>query len=283
MVSANGYTEQAFVAECYDFVVPYRERPDVPFYVELARQAEGSVLELGCGTGRILLPTARAGLEIVGLDSSPPMLAVCRQKLAREPDEVRARVHLVEADMRTFALARQFGLVTLPFRSFQHLLTVADQLACLSRIHNHLLLDGKLVLDLFNPDLRRLSNERSLNDPKLEPEFSLPDGRRVLRSSRIVAHHPAQQGLEVEMAYQVTHPDGRHERLRSLFSLRYFFRFEVEHLLARCGFELEKVYSDYDRSPYGKSYPGELVFLARRKPSPRQTALHTPRTDGKKG
>lgn len=273
MVSANGYTEQAFVAESYDFVVPYRERPDVTFFVELARKAEGPVLELGCGTGRILLPTARAGSEIIGLDSSPPMLTVCRQKLAREPDQVRARVHLVEADMREFTLTKKFGLITLPFRSFQHLLTVADQLACLRCIHNHLQIDGKLVLDLFNPDLRRLSDECSLTEPTVEPEFILPDERRVVRSSRVVAHDPAQQCLEVEMTYQVTHSDGREERLRSLFSLRYFFRFEVEHLLARSGFEVEEVYSDYERSPYGSGHPGELVFLARRKSGANRRAL----------
>jgi hypothetical protein len=61
----------------------------------------------------------------------------------------------------------------------------------------------------------------------------------------------------------VSHPDGREERLVHAFPLRYFFRFEVEHLLARAGFQVEHVYADYDKSPYGSKYPGELLFVAR--------------------
>jgi len=103
---AGGYTEYGFTAEFYDHVVPYRERQDVAFFVELAREAGGPVLEVGCGTGRVLIPTARAGFEIVGLDLSPSMLAVCRESLAQEPAEVQARVELVEGDMRDFDLGR---------------------------------------------------------------------------------------------------------------------------------------------------------------------------------
>jgi len=74
----GGYEDQAFVAEFYDFDPIYAVRPDVEFYVDLARSAGGTVLELGCGTGRILIPTAAAGCEIVGLDISEYMLAKCR-------------------------------------------------------------------------------------------------------------------------------------------------------------------------------------------------------------
>ena len=100
------------------------------FLWNAAREAGGEVLELGCGTGRVLIPTARSGVEITGLDLSPDMLKVCRKKLEAEPEEVRARVRLVEADMRQFELSRTFRLVTLPFRPFQHLTTVEAQLAC---------------------------------------------------------------------------------------------------------------------------------------------------------
>lgn len=108
----------------------YRDRPDVASYVKQAQESGGPGLELGCGTGRVLIPPARAGIEIVGVDLSRSMLAICRDKLAREPDDVRARVEMVEADMRRFDLGREFRLVTLPFRPFQHLMTVQDQLSC---------------------------------------------------------------------------------------------------------------------------------------------------------
>jgi SAM-dependent methyltransferase len=255
--------EQAFV-EFYDYVVPYRDRQDVGFFVEMARESGGPILEIGCGTGRILLPTARAGIELVGLDSSPLMLSVCRRKLAGEPAAVQTRVELVEADMRGFDLGREFRLVTLPFRPFQHLLTVEDQLSCLAAIRRHLASGGRLVLDVFNPDLARLVGEQYLEESEGEPEFTLPDGRKVIRRDRVVARDLFQQWQDIELIYYVWYPDGREERLVYPSRMRYFFRFELEHLLVRAGFRVEDVYADYDRSPYGAKFPGELILVARK-------------------
>src|SRR5258708_4478594 len=135
MSDAGGYDDYAFVADFYDFVVPYRNRPDVEFFVEAARAAGGPILEIGCGTGRVLIPTARAGAEIVGLDLSPRMLATCRKGLDQESVAVQSRAQLVQADMRHFDLGRRFALITVPFRPFQHLISVDDQCACLDSIH----------------------------------------------------------------------------------------------------------------------------------------------------
>ena len=133
-----GQAGYEFIADLYDHVVPYRERPDVPFFIDEAKDSGGPVLELGCGTGRILIPTARAGIEIVGLDLSQPMIEVCRARLREEAADVQSRVQLVEGDMRRFDLSRTFKLITTPFRSFQHLITVEDQRACLASVHRHL-------------------------------------------------------------------------------------------------------------------------------------------------
>src|SRR5262245_22537391 len=130
--------EYAAIADLYDHVIPYRDRGDVAFFVGAAQESGGPVLEIGCGTGRVLLPTARAGVSITGLDASPSMLAICRRRVAAEPEAVRARIDLVEADMRSFQLGRRFALATIPFRPFQHLLTLVDQLNCLLRIREHL-------------------------------------------------------------------------------------------------------------------------------------------------
>jgi hypothetical protein len=93
----------------------------------------------------------------------------------------------------------------------------------------------------------------------------MPDGRRVTRHHRLVAQDRPSQTHQVELVYYVTHPDGREERLVHSFAMRYLFRFEAEHLLARAGFEVEHLYAGYDRRPYGSTYPGELIFVARRK------------------
>jgi len=265
MKRAGGYEEYAFIADLYDHVVPYRERPDVAFFVEAAQESGGPVLEVGCGTGRVLIPTARAGVEVVGLDLSLHMLAICRERLRREPREVQGRVQLVEADMRDFDLARQFRLVTAPFRPFQHLTTVDDQLSCLASIHRHLVVDGRLVLDLFNPSLEALTSDTVGQEVGEEPEFTTPDGRRVIRRHKTVSRDRAHQVNHVELIYYVTHPDGREERLLHAFPMRYLYRFEAEHLLVRCGFEVEALYADFDKSPYGSKVPGELVFVARKR------------------
>jgi len=264
MNPTGGYEEYAFVAPFYDHVVPYRNRPDVAFFVDAATKSNGRVLEIGCGTGRVLIPTARSGVEIVGLDLSARMLAVCRQRLRQEEEEVQSRVELIEADMRAFDLGKTFALVTIPFRPFQHLLTVSDQLACLASIRRHLIDGGALILDLFNPSLDMLGNPSTGNEYGDEPEFITPEGDRVLRRHRTVACDRFEQINQFELIYYVTHPDGRTQRLVHAFPLRYIFKFEAEHLLARAGFEIEHVYSNYDMAPYGSKYPGELIFVARK-------------------
>jgi SAM-dependent methyltransferase len=262
MGNLGSYDDSAFVAESYDYVVPYRERPDVPFYVEAAKESGGPVLELGCGTGRILIPTARAGVEIVGLDSSTHMLGVCRARLAEEPVRIASLATLTQGDMRDFRIGRAFRLVTMPFRSFQHLLTVDDQLSCLACIKRHLAADGHLVFDVFNPSLELLTSDDLGEEKGEEPEFSLPNGSRVTRCYRVVSRDAFQQQHTVELIYYVTHSDGRRERLVHAFPMRYLFRFEVEHLLARSGFRMAAVYADFDKQPYGSKYPGDLVIVA---------------------
>jgi SAM-dependent methyltransferase len=262
MDHAGGYADYAFVADLYDYVVPYRDRQDVAFFVEAGQESGGPVLEIGCGTGRVLIPTARAGVDIVGLDLSPHMLRVCQKRLHREPVHVQSRVRLLQADMRTFVLSHAFTLVTIPFRPFQHLTTVEEQQACLASIHRDLITGGRLILDIFNPAVERLVSDNLGQECGDEPEFTTPDGRRVVRRHKIVARDHFRQINAVELIYYVTHSNGRTERLVHSFPMRYIFRFEAEHLLARCGFRVEQVYADYDKSPYGSKYPGELIMVA---------------------
>ena len=258
--------EYATTAEYYDAVDSYAKRPDVPFFITAAREAGGPVLELGCGTGRVLIPTARAGVEIMGLDFSDAMLNVCRRKLERESKEVRNRVRLVQGDMRRFELERRFALVTVPFRPFQHLIGVEDQLACLSCIRQHLSDGGRLILDLFDPSLKALTEESRLSEEGFghELEVALPDGRRMKRWARIRSRNYAEQYQDCELIHAATHPDGRQERIVFAFKMRYLFRFEAEHLLARAGLKVEALYADYEKSPYGSKYPGELIFVAKK-------------------
>jgi len=258
----DGY---AACAEFYDAVDPYSKRADVAFFIELACEARGPILELGCGTGRVLLPSARAGYEITGLDASAAMLEVCRRKLTREGSDVQERVALHAGDMRAFDLGRKFALVTIPFRPFQHLETIADQLACLACVRRHLAPGGRFAFDLFDPRLEVLVDEARAKGFGYEPEVTLPDGRKLKRWARVPRHDRPNQVLHCELIYDTVAPDGREARVVDAFRMRYLFRYEAEHLLWRAGFEVEALYCDYDKSPYGAKPEQELIFVAHAK------------------
>src|SRR5262249_40941694 len=162
--------------------------------------------------------------------------------------------------MRGFDFGRSFRLVTIPFRPFQHLLTTDDQLACLAAIRRHLAPHARLVFDVFNPSIHSLAKSADGAETDEEPPFTLPDGRTVFRRHRMLERDLIRQVVTGELVYYIRHPDGREARLVHAFRMRCIFRFEAEHLLARAGFALDYVYSDFERSPYGSHYPGELIF-----------------------
>ena len=141
---------------------------DLPFYLDLATQSRGPVLEIACGTGRVLLPIARKGIEICGVDNSLHMLDVLKENLAREPDEVRQRITLQEGDMRTFRLNQKFPMVMIPFRPMQHMFTVEDQVAALRTAAAHLTDQGTLAFDVFYPKFEMIWTRVGEEVPEME-------------------------------------------------------------------------------------------------------------------
>jgi SAM-dependent methyltransferase len=249
-------------AELYDHVGPYRTRGDVEFYVNMAKEIGGRVLEIGCGTGRILIPTAAAGISITGLDASRSMLDVLEKNLASQPKQVQDRVYLEQGDMRNFDLDEQFDLITMPFRPFQHMLTVEDQMACLKSVRKHMKPNGKFVFDVFNPSIPGLADETKLDHVLVEPEVVMPNGGRFIRSHKIARRDYFGQINDVELVHDITWPDGTQTQEVFAFQMRYLFRFELEHLLVRCGFRIEELYGGFDKAAYGERYPGELIVVA---------------------
>jgi SAM-dependent methyltransferase len=246
------------LAELYDCV--YADRDDLAFWTAVAPD-EGPILEVACGTGRVLIPLARSGHEITGLDLSPQMLERCRRKLAAEPDEVRSRVTLVQTDMTSFDLGRRFALVTLPFRGFQHLTSVGQQMSCLSRCRAHLRPGARLVIDLFNPDPALLYDSGEPDGEETAESVECPDGRRIRWWGHVTAYRRAYQTNECEMTYEVTTPDGATRVVTETFPMRYIWRYELGHLLSRTGFRVLKLYGDYDRSGFSDDSP-ELIAVA---------------------
>ena len=139
-MSRSAYDQWASI---YDAVYSY-VRDDIPFYVKEALDSGGDVLELGCGTGRVTIPIAQAGINIVGLDFSEAMLDIARSKAEGLPGN-SGELSLQLGDMRDFDLGRQFSLIIIPFRGFLSLLSVEDEISTLREIRRHLLPDGRLV------------------------------------------------------------------------------------------------------------------------------------------
>jgi SAM-dependent methyltransferase len=165
-------------ANYYDGAYGAMDLSDARFYVDLAKECGGPVLEIGCGTGRVLLPTARAGIEIHGLDNSRPMLDVLRENATRESAEVQKRITLHAGDMRDFRLRRTFPLVTIPFRPLQHMFTVADQVAALKSAAAHVAQGGILAFDVFYPNFERLPLK--IGEEQLETEW-WPNSETLIR------------------------------------------------------------------------------------------------------
>lgn len=140
--------------ELYDALLPVEAH--LPFYADLARKQNGAVLELACGTGQITVPMAALGLPITGLDSSPAMLNVARQRALA----AGAPVTFVQGDMRDFALERRFDLIFVARNSLLHLLSPADLLATFTAVRRHLTGDGLFAFDIFNPNPAILGRPR---------------------------------------------------------------------------------------------------------------------------
>jgi SAM-dependent methyltransferase len=241
----------------YDSVPLYAERNDVAFYVEEAKSTRGAVLELGCGTGRILLPIARAGCTIAGLDGSRQMLARCSEKLAAEPAAVQGRVTLRHHDMHDFNLGTMHSLVIAPFRVVQHLTTVDDQVRFLAAVARHLGPQGRVIFDVFNPRFDLLVSADGV-EREDTPEQPLPDGRTFRRAYRVARVRWVDQVSEAELIYYV---DGK--RYVQAFEMRWFLPAELQHLLARAGFRVRAVYGDFARGPLVDGAPEQIVVTER--------------------
>jgi SAM-dependent methyltransferase len=227
---------------------------DVDFYRSLSRDTGGPVLELGCGSGRVLLPIAREGVACVGLDASEAML---RLLAARDPP---ANLRAVHGRMENFELpGERFSLIFSAFRAFQHLLTVEEELSCLDRVRKHLAPGGLFALDVFAPKLERVARTE-------EPEFE--EARFAVGPTEVVRFATVRRDLAhqtMEVTYRYEQRAGNVAALETRIAttrMRWIYRYELEHLLARAGFAWVEVSGGFDRRPYDY-YSGETVVTAK--------------------
>lgn len=222
----------------YDLENPDFE-PEGSFYLSIARELCGPILELGCGTGRMTIPLAQNGLELTGLDAVPVMLRRAQQKAGGLP------IDWVEADVRSFRLGRQFRMIFECGSVFMHMLTRSDQQAFLARVRAHLAPGGRFVFSLFFPhpdDLRSVAEE--------EEWYTYQDN--LGRTVRVTGtdHYDELRQVKTETAYRrIFGPHGEETVSVAPLSLRYTFPQEMDGLLDHAGLRIVERFGGPDRSP----------------------------------
>ncbi|MBI3725807.1 class I SAM-dependent methyltransferase [bacterium] len=261
MINRSAGEYEGLDAELYDLHSPGLPG-DVAFYVEEARRG-ASVLELGCGTGRISLATAAAGVPTTGLDLAPAMLALARKKLQAAPADVQALATFSRADMRSFSLGKRFDLVTFPYRTFMHLLEPEEQRAALACAREHLESKGRLALDVADVRPEALVEgaggavQRKIADLVVPGRFA----RVVVSSCERVSRE--RQRIDEDFVFEELDDQGVVEsRTWKSRSIRWAHRYEMQWLLELEGFRVEGLFSDFTRAPFVSGR--EQVWLARR-------------------
>lgn len=249
-------------SQFYDAAVP--DWPgEIDFYQGLARevaQQHGAILEVACGTGRVGARLAQAGVRVVGLDRSADLLAGARAKTADLPN-----ARWVEGDMRTFDLGETFALIIMPGHSYQFMLTPADQVACLQTIQRHLAPGGRFVLHLDNQNVAWLGELRTTKGGQFEltKELTHPHNGRTMQVFEAWTYDPVTQTAAVSTRREIRAPDGQLVELieRGPTALHCIFPFEMEHLLARVGFQVEARYGDFAGGALSET-SSEMIWIA---------------------
>jgi len=259
-VPAHGAGADAYAweADLYDVTTAGVSEQDVPFDTALAGGAGGPVLELGCGTGRVLGPCAAAAGGGVGVDSSPAMLERARGRLAASRLADRVELHL--GDMRTIRLDRRFPLVTIPFRSMFHLPGDDDWLATLATVRAHLGPGGRFAGDVFVPDPELLATRQDHHG--FAGEVRHPDtGQRVALWEHN-SFDPVAQVARKRRVTEVLDEDGLVlERRHRLLEVHFRYPKEVLRLLAAAGFTVDQVFGGFDGRPLD-SGAEDLIWIA---------------------
>jgi SAM-dependent methyltransferase len=240
--------------DAYDLLLkdlPY----GLDFYVSLAREASGPVLDIACGTGRILLPLLQAGVDIEGLDLFEPMLNTLRAKAAASG--LSPRLH--QADMSDFSLPRRFALVMIPFNAFIHNMTQQAQIRCLELCREHLLPGGLLAFDTFFPSLEIVGAPE--NTRVLEGEIPHPVTGLAMRMYDTRRFDRVAQTQDSLNELEFLAADGSVGAvIRSQVSARYVYKHEMELLLRVAGFARWEIYGDFERRPLTRENDAMIVM-----------------------
>jgi SAM-dependent methyltransferase len=236
---------------------------DLQFYSEMARRTGGPVLELACGTGRVLLPIAQQGFRIDGVDGSAAMLDQLQQKLAREPQHVRELAATSLGDLRSYRSERKYALVIIPFRPLQHMYTVEDQLAALNTAAFHLAFGGLLAFDVFYPRFESLL--AGVGEETLELQWTLKNNptttvRRYLRKESV---DKINQNFSAQFIYRTYRDDKLINEETAPLKMSYYTYPHLRALFLLAGLDIVEEYGSCEKAPLDNDCK-EMVFVLQR-------------------
>lgn len=233
-----------FFARFYDTIYDHlRDATDHQYFIKKILDTKGPVLEIGVGTGRLFMDALNQGADIYGIDISPSMLEVLKGKL---PEHEHHRIEV--QDMCTFKLNRKFDLIIAPFRVFMHLITVEQQFEALERVNCHLNPGGIFIFDLFVPNLKML-HEGLVLQKDYEGEYE--PGKKLTRYTSM--HADAVNQISHVKFKLVWDEDGTEKTEEWRTDLRFFFRFEIEHLINQSKLHLVKIFGDFEQQELYKN------------------------------
>ncbi len=246
----------------YDLIAPFYDLEhahfdeDLDLYTNFAELCGSPVLELACGSGRLLVPLARQGYELTGVDSSGRMLELAHEAL--EQAGVAARCKLVQESMSTLHLGQQFRLAFIALGSFGHVSTRQEQRQTLAVVRDHLTTGGKFILDISNEDARYMEHlsGQMLHQGTWQREDGAFLSHMVSPASSLTKHL-----LELTHFYEEHRQGEAVQRTVITTHLYLFERNEVELLLEEAGFSINDVYGDYELSPFEHDSP-RMIFIA---------------------
>jgi len=275
-MSADALQQPTF-ASFYDFYDgPEGREAQFDMYRSLSGGVGSPVLELACGTGIITIDLARAGFQVTGLDVSPDMLEVAREKVSREDADVQSHICLVEGDMKDFKLDSSFSLIFIPSNSFAYLTELEDHKSCLQAIYAHLSAQGLMVIEerQYTPDLLARMYEQRGTVREWASGVNPATGRHTSRNSFLRHIDFVTQTIYERTWIDEVQDDGTVRRYvrqtgsspgtHYSWDLRHYFnRFELQLLIEQAGFTIRDLWGGPDRHPLGpRSH--NMVFVAQK-------------------
>ncbi|MBC7834573.1 MAG: class I SAM-dependent methyltransferase [Phycisphaerales bacterium] len=253
--STEEFNYEGLVAEVYDLWFPEGARfDDEPFFRRRIIEGNGPALDVACGTGRLLVPYLRDGLDVDGTDLSPDMLRICRAKAAQHGLEPT----LYEQAMQETNLPRKYATIYIPFCSFQLMLDRADAMEALRRFHAHLLPGGKLYISNYIP-WKELHANREWRAKRVAPRA---DGATVIMHEATSCNRTEQ--VQTDLIKYEMFKEGK--LVRSEFRtmrMRWYHKHEFEMMTRLAGFSEYQCFAEYTEAPADDESEA-IVFCAMR-------------------